>query len=135
MNLFYAELMAGVGAPFRIVASGSIPLSFAADGTFVWTSGLTFDVSADGFSMIGTTSGGVTGRWTTTGDILELTSVGDGITYTFTVNGMPVDGAALGDQITAEPPANVPYSCAGPTPVINFTAGTDVDVPITLAPA
>ena len=135
MNRFYAEVLAGVDSPFRMVASGSISLSFGADGTFIWAPALTLAMDVEEIAMTGASSGEVTGRWTTTGDTLTFVDTANNITTTFSVEGVAVDSGAFGTQLTTSPPADVPYSCAGATPVIDFPAGTGADVPMTLAPA
>jgi len=137
MNAFYDGLMSTLEAPIGIDASGSAPLSFAADGTYRWAPDFALGVEVAGQSGTGVTGGTITGDWSAAVGVVTTSSDINALAVAIEVNGVTFGGDDLVNGLLNSSPVNgVTYSCDGPTPVLDFQTGDPaVTVPITLAPA
>jgi len=137
MNAFYDGLMSTLEAPIGIDASGSAPLSFAADGTYRWAPDFALTVEVAGQRGTGVTGGTITGDWSAAGGVVTTSSDINALAVAIEVNGVTFGGDDLVNGLLNSSPVNgVTYSCDGPTPVLDFQTGDPaVTVPITLAPA
>lgn len=137
MNAYYAGLMTTVDAPITITATGQAGLVFEANGTYAWAPDLDLVVDVVGAPGVGETSGSVTGSWTAADATLVTASDVNELQLSITVNGTTFNGSDLANGLLSQSPVSgVTYSCAGPTPVIDFkTADPEVTVPVTLTPA
>ena len=136
MNAFYNGLMSTLEAPISIVAAGSAPLSFAADGTYRWAPDFALTVEVAGQRGTGVTGGAITGDWSAAGGVVTTSSDINALAVAIEVNGVTFGGDDLVNGLLNSSPVNgVTYSCDGPTPVLDFQTGDPaVTVPVTLAP-
>lgn len=137
MDAYYAGLMGTMEAPLSLDTVGSAPLSFAADGTYLWAPAFALVVEVAGQSGTGDVAGTITGNWTAADGVVTTSSDVEALTVSIAVNGITFEGDDLANGLLNTSPVNgVTYSCDGPTPVLDFqTADPDVTVPVTLAPA
>lgn len=137
MNAYYAGLMSTLDAPLDITVAGSAPLSFRADGTYGWAPAFDLTVAVAGQSGTGVTSGAITGNWTAVDGVVTTASDVNALDLTITIGSTTVSGSDMANGLLNSSPVNgVTYSCAGPTPVLDFkTADPAVTVPVTLTPA
>jgi hypothetical protein len=137
MDAFYDGVMSTLEAPLTIDTVGSAPLSFAADGTYLWAPAFALTVEVAGASGTGDVTGTITGNWTAVDGVVTTSSDLNALVVSLVVNGVPFEGADLANGLLNGSPVNgVTYSCDGPTPVLDFqTADPSVTVPVTLTPA
>ncbi len=137
MDAYYAALMSTFEAPLTLDTVGSAPLSFAADGTYMWAPAFSLMVEVAGQSGTGDVGGSITGDWTAVDGVVTTSSDLNAVTVSIEVNGVGFDGDDLiGGFLNASPVNGVTYSCDGPTPVLDFqTSDPSVTVPVTLSRA
>jgi hypothetical protein len=137
MDAYYAALMSAFEAPLTLDTVGSAPLSFAADGTYMWSPAFSLLVEVAGQSGTGDVGGTITGDWAAVDGAVTTSSDLNAVTVSIEVNGVGFDGDDLvGGFLNASPVNGVTYSCDGPTPVLDFqTSDPSVTVPVTLTRA
>ena len=137
MNAFYTGLMATVEAPLEISVVGSAPLSFAADGTYLWAPAFSLALTAAGQSGTGVTGGTLTGEWSVADGVVTTAREVNALTVEVTVGGISFSGDELANGLLNSSPINgVAYTCGDGAPVLDFvTADPDAVVPVTLSPA
>lgn len=137
MNGFYDGLMSTVDAPIGIDATGQAGLFFRADGTYGWAPDFDLVVDVSGQGGVGRTGGSIAGTWSASSGMVTTANDVNAIELSITVNGITFEGSDLANGIlTSSPVSGVRYSCAGPTPVIDFkTADPSVTVPVVLTAA
>jgi hypothetical protein len=136
MNGFYDGLESTVDAPLTISVEGSAPITFSADGTYLWDPEFVLTVDVAGAGGTGATTGDITGDWSASDGVVTTTSDVNALEVSITVNGATINGSDLANGFLNSSPINgVTYSCDGPAPILDFkTADPDVTVPVTLTP-
>ena len=134
MNAFYDAVEALVDQPIDFTITGETGLVFT-DATYAWSPAFTLELEISGITGTGTAGGSITGTYTTDDGVLSTELGTSELTLTVEVAGQTIDGATLGNGfITSVPFVNSPYTCDGPTPVIEFET-IDARHPVTLTPA
>ena len=134
MNAFYDAVEARLDQPVDFTITGEAGLVFT-DTAYAWAPAFTLQLDLSGITGTGDAGGSISGTYTTADGVLS-TEVGESaMTLTVEVAGQTIDGAELGNGfITSVPFVDSPYSCDGPTPVIQFETIDDRH-PVTLTPA
>ena len=134
MNAYYSALAAnaGDGMVSFTVPTGQVFLTFTPD-TYQYSSDFEIVVSVSGIDGTGTSTGTVSGTWEGSDGVVTTTLGESNLDVEITVAGQVIDlfggggsadGSGTVNSILESAPINdAPYSCAGPTPTIEFLAG------------
>jgi hypothetical protein len=134
MNAFYDAVEALVDQPIDFTITGETGLVFT-ESTYAWSPAFTLELEISGITGTGTAGGSITGTYTTDDGVLSTELGTSELTLTLEVAGQTIDGETLGNGfITSVPFVSSPYTCDGPTPVIEFET-IDARHPVTLTPA
>lgn len=134
MNAFYDAIEALIDQPIDFTISGETGLTFT-DSTYEWAPRFSLSLDLAGLTGSGDAGGTITGAYSTADGILSTELGESALTMVIQLGGQTIDGAALGNGIiTSVPFVDSPYSCDGPTPVIEFETIDDRH-PVTLTPA
>ena len=137
MNDFYGGMAATLSSPVEFAVEGEAPLTLSADGTYRWEPAFDLVLEVAGASGTGATSGDIVGEWSASEGVLTTSADVNALEVTITVGGTTVGGSDIANGFLNGSPINgVTYSCAGPTPVLDFqTADPNITVPVTLTAA
>jgi hypothetical protein len=81
-------------------------------------------------------TGTVNGSWAATDGVLQSETISRDLGIIVEGSGGTFDGSEIGNgALQADPLANTPYSCDGPTLMFQAGATTDVRHPVVLTPA
>jgi hypothetical protein len=133
MNAFYDEVESLIDQPIDFTITGEAGLVFT-ETTYQWSPAFTLHLDLAGLTGSGDAGGSISGTYTTADSVLS-TEVGESaMTLTVDIGGQTFDGSEIGNGfITSVPFVDSPYSCDGPTPVIQFET-IDSRHPVTLTP-
>jgi hypothetical protein len=137
MNGFYQGLMSTMDGQVDLSVTGSAPLTFRADGSYAWAPDFQLVIDIVGQSGSGSIGGTIDGQWTASEGVVTTASDVNAVEMSVTVGGSTFDGSDMANGLLSSSPINgVTYSCAGPTPVLDFlTAEVGVTIPVTLTAA
>ena len=113
--------------------SGTVTVEFGEDRTFTYLPGFVMSMTAEGLEGSGTPSGSTSGTWEATNGIIVTNTTANDLAVDVRVNG--VSSGAAGADLIGEPIVDMPYDCAGDTPVLFFGDSSNARVPLKLIPA
>lgn len=132
LDRWYDDLEEGsAGLEFDI--TGTVTVEFKEDRTFTYLPGFVMNMTADGIDGSGTPSGSTSGTWEATNGIIVTSTTADNLSVDVRINGVAT--GASGADLIGEPIVDMPYDCAGDSPVLFFGDATTSRVPLKLTPA
>ncbi len=117
LDAYYDELEEA-GVAFDL--SGNVLLALNADGTFVYTPTFGFEMTIDGMTASGHSSGQASGVYTAENGQLTLTGTEDGTDFTMSMMGMTMSASDLGVGLVGFSDLATPYGCQDGLPYMEY---------------